>query len=1562
MSSPPHDPVRLDEDDPMKGSAEEEEGEGDATMNDGAAISDDSSEEPEEDEEEEKKIREGFIVDEDEEEDDDDDEEERRRRKRRKRKHRRHREEEEDLDDEDLELLDENTGGNLSKKRLTRLRRGGDSDSSPPRRRKPLVESSDDDLDNDDLELPQVQDIQRIWDDGGGQDDDEDLNDMDDFIEYEDEEGQGAMDEREREALRKERRRERRKAMLGSRELVGIDANAWDEIHEVFGDGHEYDWALVEDEEVEYDAETLKPDMKYQDVFEPSEIRDRLLTEDDDLIRAQDIPERMQLASSSLSQSSTLSLNRRLPANDLDEAAEWVVKHLSALKERDFFRPDGRHHHLLSDLIQAVTQTLKFLFMDLHEVPYIWTHRRDYISYFNPRDMRTRVSLLSLDELWRVQSLGQKYCSLLERRAAMESLYHRLEASDEYFEKEIRPRINSVEVVMDTTEWLSMKYKEKKKDNFELTFHDDDEKADAPKRKLPSRLSNYEVLKRSIVSKLAEGFGLMPHEVVLNFLKPHDRPHLVEDQELNPTAFAEQFADPDPSKALPAEKLLERARMILATELGKDPLLREEIRQVFVTSAQISVLPTERGISKIDEHHPYFNFKYLYQKPVGDMLQDPQFLHILAAETEHLVTVSVSLPGDVKADFERRLREAFESSGYSDSATAWNAERFRVVQDVVDKHLVPAGVKHVREWLREEIEDTLAAHCADVLRDRLDVAPYVTPTTQHDETPSVLAISWGKGVPHRDDITAVFLDEAGRLREHTRFASLDTENQSEFKDLVERRKPDVIVIGGFSMATARLSKTVKEVLRPDLDPDSTWSAPADRGPPIPVIYVFDEVARIYQHSKRAEGEFGSLSSIAKYCVGLARYTQSPLNEYAALGRDLTAISLDEQMQYQHLIPKEKLLTALEHALVDIVNKVGVDINRAVIDSYYQHLLPYVCGLGPRKAQVLVKKIAALGGNVVNREQFVKAGLLTRNVFVNAVAFLRITADTDSKPSKNRHNEDADVADPLDNTRIHPEDYDLARKMAIDALELDEEDIEGEHASHTVSLIMQDPDNVRKLDELNLDDFALSMFENNEDRKRYTLDLVKAELVKPFGEKRGPFQLPTAWDVLTMLSGETRRTLHIGFIVSVLVTRIKPTFVSVRLDSGVEGMINTNYLADQPGVVPDDVVKKGQTIPGVVIDIKMDLNHDSFFVELSSRPADVQGGDSQFRRVKHDDCWNHDQHARDTEMQARKKRAEIGRTRRIIKHPNFHNFNATQAELHLENQQRGDVVIRPSSKGTDHIAVTWKVDEHLFQHIDVVELNAEQTGGAGSRFVIENGKYEFSDLDELIVNHVQAMARRVEELMAHEKFKAGAEEELHLFLRNFVAANPSKSAYGFTLNRKRPGHFNLCFLANKISSVQTWPVRVAPEAYYLYETAAPGVAELCDAFKVRHAHESQNLGGAGTGGKTPYAARTPGRVPGHATPGHRSTRQVGRTPNPYSGATPAAPTPAWGTSAPPSAPPANGWGAPPPQSAFGYSTPSHFGGAPPPPPPSTVGPAMNPERARLIESGGGNAWAQTPSRW
>jgi transcription elongation factor SPT6 len=188
---------------------------------------------------------------------------------------------------------------------------------------------------------------------------------------------------------------------------------------------------------------------------------------------------------------------------------------------------------------------------------------------------------------------------------------------------------------------------------------------------------------------------------------------------------------------------------------------------------------------------------------------------------------------------------------------------------------------------------------------------------QPGDVTSVLAISWGKGDPQKDAITIVFVDESGRLREHTKLDNLvDQELKDEFIDLLKRRRPDVIVIGGFSMATTKLVERVKEIVRGNPPPvtdgwgsDNT-AANNEQAFDVPVIYVFDEVARIYQHSKRAADEFSAMSPTAKYCVGLARYTQSPLIEYAALGPDITAISFDEDDQhlvsgiiksYRHLI-------------------------------------------------------------------------------------------------------------------------------------------------------------------------------------------------------------------------------------------------------------------------------------------------------------------------------------------------------------------------------------------------------------------------------------------------------------------------------------------------------------------------------------------------------------------------------------------------------------------------------------------------------------------------------------
>ena len=97
------------------------------------------------------------------------------------------------------------------------------------------------------------------------------------------------------------------------------------------------------------------------------------------------------------------------------------------------------------------------------------------------------------------------------------------------------------------------------------------------------------------------------------------------------------------------------------------------------------------------------------------MLDKTQFLHILDAEEQRLITLMISLPPDVQQSFQDQLNEAFASDSFSDSAKAWNEERAKVVEEAINNHLLPLGMKWTREYVKEAVEDALANQCADGL-------------------------------------------------------------------------------------------------------------------------------------------------------------------------------------------------------------------------------------------------------------------------------------------------------------------------------------------------------------------------------------------------------------------------------------------------------------------------------------------------------------------------------------------------------------------------------------------------------------------------------------------------------------------------------------------------------------------------------------------------------------------------------------------------------------------------------------------------------------------------------
>lgn len=102
-------------------------------------------------------------------------------------------------------------------------------------------------------------------------------------------------------------------------------------------------------------------------------------------------------------------------------------------------------------------------------------------------------------------------------------------------------------------------------------------------------------------------------------------------------------------------------------------------------------------------------------KSVVKMLTDTQFLHILRAEKALLVTVSITLPKDIRQAFVNQLLESFSSDSFSETAKAWNEERAQVIEEVVNEFLFPSGVRWVREYVRDEAEECLAKICGDAL-------------------------------------------------------------------------------------------------------------------------------------------------------------------------------------------------------------------------------------------------------------------------------------------------------------------------------------------------------------------------------------------------------------------------------------------------------------------------------------------------------------------------------------------------------------------------------------------------------------------------------------------------------------------------------------------------------------------------------------------------------------------------------------------------------------------------------------------------------------------------------
>lgn len=314
--------------------------------------------------------------------------------------------------------------------------------------------------------------------------------------------------------------------------------------------------------------------------------------------------------------------------------------------------------------------------------------------------------------------------------------------------------------------------------------------------------------------------------------------------------------------------------------------------------------------------------------------------------------------------------------------------------------------------------------------------------------------------------------------------------------------------------------------------------------PIKVL-VNESGASIYSASKIANEEFPELDLTIRGAISIARRLQDPLAELVKI--DAKSIGVG---QYQHDVDQKLLKKKLDETVESCVNYVGVNLNTAS-----KELLTYVSGISARIATNIVK-LRNEKGKFESRDELKKVSGLGDKTFEQAAGFLRI------REGKN----------PLDNTAVHPERYNIVKLFAKDLkIELDK--------------ITSIPEKLKDID--------LKKYINDQIGEPTLKDIV-AELEKPGRDPRDQFQYAVFKDGINEI-----KDLKLGMELEGVVTNI--TNFGAFVDIGVhqDGLVHISQMANHFIKDPTKVVKVGQVVKVTVVDVNEKLKRIQLSMKKNS---------------------------------------------------------------------------------------------------------------------------------------------------------------------------------------------------------------------------------------------------------------------------------------------------------------------------------------------------------------------------
>ena len=454
---------------------------------------------------------------------------------------------------------------------------------------------------------------------------------------------------------------------------------------------------------------------------------------------------------------------------------------------------------------------------------------------------------------------------------------------------------------------------------------------------------------------------------------------LLMQRERDPERAAERFVCGDPI-ATPHDAL-KGAQDIIAEMVSEDERSRQQLRGAFRRQAMITskVVKSKADSEEAAKYSDYFD----WEEPLK-RCSSHRLLAMRRGESEGILRISIS-PEDDEC-IERLQRH------YVYGNTPCGRLVAEAVEDGYKRLLKPSIETEFAALSKEKADEEAIRVFAENLRQLLLGAPL--------GQKRVMGIDPG----FRTGCKVVCLDAQGNLLHHEAIfphppINKRMESAMAVQKMLKKYQIEAISIGN-GTASRETNDFIRDVLAGHYDVITSKHEKA-----MPQVFtVSEDGASVYSASKIARDEFPDEDVTVRGAVSIGRRLMDPLAELVKI--DPKSIGVG---QYQHDVDQTKLKNALDMTVESCVNNVGVNLNTAS-----QHLLVYVSGLGPTLAKNILD-YRKENGAFTSRAQLKKVPRLGPAAFQQCAGFLRIPG------AKN----------PLDNSAVHPESYDIVEQMAKD---------------------------------------------------------------------------------------------------------------------------------------------------------------------------------------------------------------------------------------------------------------------------------------------------------------------------------------------------------------------------------------------------------------------------------------------------------------------------------------------------------------------------------------------------